>query len=50
MWKTTFTQDGKELKTPLVSFEDLRPYLKLLVKNWWMLLGLPSWAMDQVAS
>ena len=30
---------AKNSQTPLVSFEDLRPYLKLLVKNWWMLLG-----------
>ena len=30
---------AKNSQTPLVSFEDLRPYLKLLGKNWWMLLG-----------
>ena len=30
---------AKNPQTPLVSFEDLRPYIKLLVKNWWMLLG-----------
>ena len=30
----------KNSQTPLLSFEDLRPYIKLLGKNWWMLLGL----------
>ena len=30
---------AKNSQTPLVSFEDLRPYLKLLGKNWWLLLG-----------
>ena len=30
----------KNSQTPLLSFEDLRPYIKLLGMNWWMLLGL----------
>ena len=30
---------AKNSQTPLVSFEDLRPYLKLIGKNWWLLLG-----------
>ena len=30
----------KKSHTPLVSFEDLRPYFKLVGKNWWMLAGL----------
>ena len=28
---------AKNSHTPLVSFEDLRPYIKLLGKNWWLL-------------
>ena len=31
-------QDGKESADPF-SFEDLRPYIKLLGKNWWMMLA-----------
>ena len=31
---------AKNSQTPLVSFEDLRPYVKLVGKNWWLLLGL----------
>ena len=34
-----FAQDGKESADPLFSFEDLRPYIKLLGKNWWMMLA-----------
>jgi len=33
---------AKNSQTPLVSFEDLRPYLKLLGKNWWLLLGFAA--------
>ena len=33
-------QDGKEFADSLVSFEDLRPYIKLVGKNWWLLVGL----------
>ena len=31
---------AKNSQTPLVSFEDLRPYVKLVGKNWWLLVGL----------
>ncbi|MEC7476726.1 MAG: hypothetical protein VYD65_01735, partial [Bacteroidota bacterium] len=31
---------AKNPQTPLVSFEDLRPYVKLVGKNWWLLVGL----------
>ncbi|MDG1674612.1 MAG: hypothetical protein P8H88_04120, partial [Flavobacteriales bacterium] len=31
---------AKNSHTPLISFEDLRPYVKLVGKNWWLLLGL----------
>ena len=30
---------AKNPQTPLLSFEDLRPYIKLLGKNWWMMLA-----------
>ena len=32
----------KNPQTPLLSFEDLRPYFKLLGKNWWLMLGLAT--------
>ena len=31
---------AKNSQTSLVSFEDLRPYVKLVGKNWWLLVGL----------
>ena len=31
---------AKNPQTPLIIFEDLRPYVKLVGKNWWLLVGL----------
>ena len=33
---------AKNSQKPLISFEDLRPYVKLVVKSWWLLLAFSA--------